>query len=191
MKKLIIASIMTVIGTIFLGLIVDELAIPWIKNVIGIDEVSERSENGQTEYIATLADIKKKVDEISTSEQENENLILQLAQLKGDINKETTQSKNNDELNQLQQQIEGLQKELESKNKQSNENDIPDTKSNNSDDQTEAEIKSNPEVEAEVKPKTDTEVTDFLMNYGDKPKIQLNFDGCYKYGRLKKEGFVE
>ena len=30
-----------------------------------------------------------------------------------------------------------------------------------------------------------------LMNYGDKPKIQLNFDGCYKYGRLKKEGFVE
>ena len=30
-----------------------------------------------------------------------------------------------------------------------------------------------------------------LMNYEDKPKIQLNFDGCYKYGRLKKEGFVE
>ena len=29
-----------------------------------------------------------------------------------------------------------------------------------------------------------------LMNYGDKPKIQLNFDGCYKYGRLKKEGLV-
>ena len=29
-----------------------------------------------------------------------------------------------------------------------------------------------------------------LMNYGDKPKIQLTFDGCYKYNRLKKEGLA-
>jgi len=30
-----------------------------------------------------------------------------------------------------------------------------------------------------------------LMNYGNKPKIQLTFDGCYKYNRLKKEGLVD
>ena len=30
-----------------------------------------------------------------------------------------------------------------------------------------------------------------LINYNNKePKIQLNFDGCYKYGKLKKEGLV-
>jgi len=30
-----------------------------------------------------------------------------------------------------------------------------------------------------------------LINYNNKePKIQLNFEGCYKYGRLKKEGLV-
>ena len=29
-----------------------------------------------------------------------------------------------------------------------------------------------------------------LMNYGDKSKIQFNFDGCYNYGKLKKEGLV-
>ena len=28
-----------------------------------------------------------------------------------------------------------------------------------------------------------------LMNYG--PKIKLNFDGCYNYSKLKKEGLVE
>ena len=30
-----------------------------------------------------------------------------------------------------------------------------------------------------------------LMNYGDKPKIQLSFDGCYNYDRLKKEGLTD
>ena len=27
-----------------------------------------------------------------------------------------------------------------------------------------------------------------LMNYG--PKIKLNFDGCYNYDKLKKEGLT-
>ena len=29
-----------------------------------------------------------------------------------------------------------------------------------------------------------------LMNYGSSPQIKLSFDGCYNYGRLKKEGLV-
>ncbi len=29
-----------------------------------------------------------------------------------------------------------------------------------------------------------------LMNY-NKPKVQLSFDGCYNYNRLKKEGLAE
>jgi hypothetical protein len=28
-----------------------------------------------------------------------------------------------------------------------------------------------------------------LMNYG--PKIQLSFEGCYNYSKLKKEGLVD
>jgi DNA adenine methylase len=30
-----------------------------------------------------------------------------------------------------------------------------------------------------------------LFNYTKNPKIQFNFDGCYNYGRLKKEGLVD
>ena len=30
-----------------------------------------------------------------------------------------------------------------------------------------------------------------LMNYGKKPKIQLTFEGCYNFNRLKKEGLVD
>ena len=30
-----------------------------------------------------------------------------------------------------------------------------------------------------------------LTNYNKNPKIQLTFDGCYKYNRLKKEGLVD
>jgi len=29
-----------------------------------------------------------------------------------------------------------------------------------------------------------------LFNYNKEPKIQLSFDGCYKYGKLKKEGLI-
>ena len=29
-----------------------------------------------------------------------------------------------------------------------------------------------------------------LMNYGEDPKIQLTFDGCYNYKRLKDEGLA-
>ena len=29
-----------------------------------------------------------------------------------------------------------------------------------------------------------------LFNYTKEPKIQFNFDGCYKYGKLKKEGLI-
>lgn len=29
------------------------------------------------------------------------------------------------------------------------------------------------------------------MNEFDKPKIQLTFDGCYNYNRLKKEGMLK
>ena len=30
-----------------------------------------------------------------------------------------------------------------------------------------------------------------LLNYGKEPKIQFTFDGCYNYGKLKKEGLVD
>lgn len=30
-----------------------------------------------------------------------------------------------------------------------------------------------------------------LMNYGKKPKIQLAFEGCYNFAKLKKEGLVD
>ena len=30
-----------------------------------------------------------------------------------------------------------------------------------------------------------------LLNYGKAPKIQFTFDGCYNYGKLKKEGLVD
>jgi DNA adenine methylase len=30
-----------------------------------------------------------------------------------------------------------------------------------------------------------------LFNYNKGPKIQLNFNGCYKYNRLKKEGLID
>jgi len=30
-----------------------------------------------------------------------------------------------------------------------------------------------------------------LMNYGKKPKIQLSFEGCYNFSKLKKEGLVD
>jgi len=30
-----------------------------------------------------------------------------------------------------------------------------------------------------------------LFNYNKDPKIQLAFDGCYNYDRLKKEGLID
>tara|TARA_R100000231_G_scaffold55645_1_gene46409 strand:- start:869 stop:1099 length:231 start_codon:yes stop_codon:yes gene_type:complete len=30
-----------------------------------------------------------------------------------------------------------------------------------------------------------------LMNYGKKAKVQLSFEGCYNFAKLKKEGMID